>query len=90
MSHFAAHLRNSPVKLASFRGNRFNILLWNAVCVLFHQTHFMSFFDIYGTPNNLLQAVQEDLNEIKNITGCRALVVIDKLVTVRQLKTSLI
>ena len=41
----------------------------------------MSFFDIYGTPNNLLQAVQEDLNEIKNIAGCRALGVIDKLVT---------
>ena len=41
----------------------------------------MSFFDIYGTPNNLLQAVQEDLNEIKNTAGCRALGVIDKLVT---------
>ena len=81
MSHFAVHLRNSPVKLASFRGNRFNISFWNAACVLFHQRHFMSFFDIYGTPNNLLQAVQEDLNEIKNIAGCRALGVIDKLVT---------
>ena len=42
---------------------------------------FHEFFDIYGTPNNLLQAVQEDLNEIKNIAGCRALGVIDKLVT---------
>ena len=41
----------------------------------------MIFFYIYGTPNNLLQAVQEDLNEIKNIAGCRALGVFDKLVT---------
>ena len=44
MSHFAVHLRNSPVKLTSFRGNRFNISFWNPACVLFHQRHFMSFF----------------------------------------------
>ena len=83
MSHFAVHLRNSPVKLASFCGNRFNILFWNAAFVLFHQRHFMSFFffDIYGTPNNLLEAVQEDLNEIKNIAGCRALGAINKPLT---------
>ena len=31
------------------------------------------FFCIYGTPNNLLQTFQEDLNEMKNIAGCRAL-----------------
>ena len=41
----------------------------------------MSFFGIYGTPNNLLLAVQEDLGEIKYIAGCRALGIIDKLVT---------
>ena len=41
----------------------------------------MSYLDIYGTPNNLLLAVQEDLNEIKNIASCRALGIIDKLVT---------
>ena len=81
MSHFAVHLRNSPVILASFYRNRFNILLWNVACVLFHQRHFMSYLNIYGTPNNLLLAVQEDLNEIKNIASCRALGIIDKLVT---------
>ena len=31
------------------------------------------FLNIYGTPNNLLLAVQEELSEIKNIAGCRAL-----------------
>ena len=38
-------------------------------------------FVVYGTPNNLLLAVQQDLNEIENITGCRALGIINKLVT---------
>ena len=37
-------------------------------------------FEVYGTPNNLLRAVLEDLNEIENIAGCRALGIIDKLV----------
>ena len=43
----------------------------------------MSFFYlyIYGTTNNLLQAIREDLNEIKNTAGHKALGIIDKLVT---------
>ena len=41
----------------------------------------MSLFDIYGTPNNFLPVVQEGLNEIKNISDCRALERIDKLLT---------
>ena len=78
---FAIHLRNSPVKLTSFRGNRFNVLFWNAACVTYHQQHFSSFFEVYGTPNNLLRAEQEDLNKVENIAGCWVLGIIDKLVT---------
>ena len=37
--------------------------------------------EVYDTPNNLLRDVQEDLNDIENIAGCRALGVMDKLVT---------
>ena len=48
--------------------------------VIYHQQHFHSFLELYGTPNNLLWAVQEHLNEIENIAGCRALAIIDKLV----------
>ena len=81
MAPFAIHLRNSQVKLTSFHGNRFNVLFWNAECVIYHQQHYNSFFEVYGTPNNLLRAVQKDLNEIENIAGCRALGIIDKLVT---------
>ena len=82
MAAFAIHLRNSPVKLTTFSGNRFNVLFWNAACVImYHQQHFNSFFKVYGTPNNLSRAVQEDLNEIENTAGCGALGIIDKLVT---------
>ena len=62
---FAIHLRNSPVKLTTFCGNRFNVLFWNAACVIYHEQDFNSFFEVYATPNNLLRAVQKDLNEIE-------------------------
>ena len=32
-----------------------------------------------ANPNKLVSAVQEDLDEIKNIASCRALGIIDKL-----------
>ena len=79
MVPFAIYLRNLPVKLISFCGNRFNVLFWNATCVIYHQQHFNSFFEVYGTPNKLLRAVPEDLNERENIAGCRALCITDKL-----------
>ena len=80
MAPFAIHLRNLPVKLTTFSGNRFIVLFWNAACVIYHQQHFSSFFEVYGTPNNFLRAVQGDLNEIENIAGFRALGIINKLV----------
>ena len=57
MAPFAIHLRNSRVRLTSFCGNRFNALLWNAACVIYHQQRFNSSFEVYGAPNNLLQIV---------------------------------
>ena len=81
MAPFGIHLWISPVKLRTFHGNSFNVLFWNAACVIYHQQHFNSFFEVYGTPNNLLKPVQEDLNETENRAGCRALGIIDKLVT---------
>ena len=43
--------------------------------------HEFFYLYIYGTTNNLLQAIREDLNEIKNTAGHKALGIIDKLVT---------
>ena len=34
MAPFAIHLRNPPVKLTTFRGNRFNTSFWKAACHL--------------------------------------------------------
>ena len=47
--------------------------------ILFHQRHFMSFFDIYGNANILLVAVEKYLSYIKNFASCRGLTIIDKL-----------
>ena len=49
--------------------------------VIYYQQHFNSFCEVYGTPNNLLRALPKDLNEIQNLAGCKALGIIDKLVT---------
>ena len=48
---------------------------------IYHQQDFNSFFEVYGTPDNLLQVVQEDSNEIEKIAGCRVLGIIGKSVT---------
>ena len=49
MAPFAIHLKDSAVKLASFHGNRFNVLFWNGACVIHHLTHFKNFFEIHQT-----------------------------------------
>ena len=96
MAPFAIHLRNLPVKLITFCGSRLNVLFWNAACVTYHQQHFNSFIELYGTPNNLLQAVQEDMNKIENMLVVELLVLlINELLdltgeNVRQLKIYLI
>ena len=81
MSPFAIFLRENPVRLTKFKGNRFNVVFWNAACVYFHHNHFMEFFRVHGTPNKLLRAVKEDLQETINMAGIRALGIMDKLIT---------
>ena len=81
MAPFAVFLKESPVRLTMFRGNRFNVLFWNGACVYFHRQHFKDFFKVHGTPNRLLEAVKEDISDELNIAGCRALGIVDKLVT---------
>ena len=49
MAPFAVFLKESPVRLTMFRGNRFNVLFWNGACVYFHRQHFKDFFKIHGT-----------------------------------------
>ena len=61
MAPFAVFLKESPVCLTMFRGNRFNVLFWNGACVYFHRQHFKDFFEVHGTPNCLLEAAKEEV-----------------------------
>ena len=67
--------------LATFRGNRFNILFHDAAGVFFLQDHLASFFEEYGTENSLLKAVAADLAEPVYMAGCKVLGLINKLLT---------
>ena len=68
--------------LAAFRKNRFNILFYEAGRVYFLREHMFDYWRTSrGSLNLLLQAVLADLKVPQYLAGCRALGMIDKLVT---------
>jgi len=70
------------IPLARFVGNRFNILFYNAGGVYYLQEDVKAFYDTaFGTPNRLHVAVRQDIGVNEFVAGCRALGIIDKLVT---------
>lgn len=71
------------VPLAQFVGNRFNILFYDAAGVYFLQDHMIRFIDeVHGVQaNRLLRSVRADLNNPYYRVGCRALGLIDKIIT---------
>ena len=81
---FATYLRKNGINrnpLIHFRGNRFNIVFANAGRVYYLKDKMIDFLKLWGTPNKLLKAVQEDLLNDHYIAGCKALGLIDKLIT---------
>ena len=71
-------------KQASFVGNRFNILFYDAAGVFYLKSHVTEYLSNFhgGTLNNrLLQAVLKDLKAPYFVAGCKAMGIIDKLVT---------
>ena len=81
---FTQYLRTKGVDylpLATFRGNRFNIVFHDAAGVFFLRDHLASFFEEYGAENSLLKAVAADLAEPVYLAGCKALGLINKLLT---------
>ena len=81
---FATYLRSkriAKVPLASFIGNRFNIIFYGATGVYFLRDHILEFFQTQEATNRLLRSVQADLYVPELIAGCKALGLIDKLVT---------
>ena len=81
---FTSYLSSNGIKsnpLASFRGNRFNILFYDAG-VLYYISYFIKFFkDVWQTPNQLLRAVYSDIQVPAFLAGCRALGLVNKIVT---------
>ena len=70
------------VPLAPFRGNRFNIIFYDAAGVYYLKQHMEDYLKYsHGQLNKLLQAVLSDLRVPTFIAGCKALGIIDKVVT---------
>ena len=68
--------------LASFRGNRFNILFYDAGALYYISTLVKKFFiDVWQTPNQLLRAVLADIQVPEYVAGCKALGLINKIIT---------
>ena len=66
--------------LEPFRGNRFNVLFKNAVCVYFLAENLNTFLETNAT-NKLLKSVKYDLNIPSYLAGCKALGLMSYLVT---------
>ena len=68
--------------LATFRGNRFNIVFYDAGA-FYHIALIVEKFlkDVWQTPNQLLKAVHADLSIPQYIAGCKALGIISKVIT---------
>lgn len=70
------------VPLAPFIGNRFNILFYDAAGVYYLKHHMANYIEsCHNQPNRLLQAILSDLKQPVYISGCRALGLIEKMVT---------
>lgn len=82
---FSAYLKRKGVAkspLIHFRGNRFNVLFANGARVYNLHSHIVDFLqNVWGTPNRLLKAVLEDASSDNYIAGCKALGLVDKLIT---------
>ena len=82
---FATYLRRHgihKVPLAHFKGNRFNILFHNAGGIYFLRHHIHKFLtSVWGASNQLLKVVLSDIKCPFNISGCKALGLINKFIT---------
>ena len=67
--------------LIPFKGNRFNVLFYNAGIIYYLHDNCKSFFDDVFEENRLLSAVYFDLSEPAYIVGCRALGLVNKFLT---------
>ena len=68
--------------LVSFRGNHFNIVFYDAGALYYISDQVVKFFnEVWQTPNQLLKAVNSDITVPGLVAGCRALGLINKIIT---------
>ena len=82
---FTSYLSSKGIKrnpLATFKGNRFNILFYDAEALYYIYDQVKAFFgDVWQTPNQLLRAVNEDIQVPEYAAGCKALGLVNKIIT---------
>ena len=82
---FTAFLATNGIKknpLVSFRGNRFNIVFYDAGALYYISEQVVRFFnEVWQTPNQLLKAVHSDIRVPELVAGCHALGLINKVIT---------
>lgn len=73
----------SKIPLAQFIGNRFNVIFYDAAGIFYLRSYMQKFIEsVHGKEaNRLLKAVLHDLKNPLYIAACRALGLIDKIVT---------
>lgn len=82
---FTTYLKSHGIAtnpLIHFKGNRFNILFANGGRIYYLRKHIVDFLTkTWGTTNRLLKAVLDDAQNDVYVAGCKALGLIDKLIT---------
>ena len=81
MSYLATNgIRKNP--LATFRGNRFNILFHDAAALYYLSRLIQRFsLEVWQTPNQLLRAVLSNIQVQEHLAGCRAQGLVNKVIT---------
>ena len=82
---FTTYLKSHGIAtnpLIHFKGNRFNILFANGGRIYYLRKHIVDFLTkTWGCTNRLLKAVLDDAQNDVYVAGCKALGLIDKLIT---------
>ena len=82
---FSTYLRRhgiESVPLAQFWGNRFNIIFLDGAQVYYLHKHIIDFLQKWLGPwKKFLKGILDDANNELHIAGCKALGLIDKLIT---------
>ena len=82
VSDFLKENKMMSLPLTPYRGNRFNIVFTNASCIYFLHEHMVTFLENSGSNiNRLAKAVLNDLKQEFYVAGCKALGLVNKLIT---------